>query len=118
MVNDYRGGSHKRANVSYHRIDDNRGFAHRDLSKAPAVNVLHRVFLRTDTEVQKGQELLAWYGRLFKRDNKGQWYWDWGDCDENDLHETQVSVCECVCVCQRERERESVDKMDQRINSI
>ena len=76
------------------------------------MNVLHRVFLRTDTEVQKGQELLAGYGRLFKRDNKGQWYWDWGDCDENDLHETQVSVCECVCVCQRERERESVDVYD------
>ena len=110
MVNDFRGGSHKKANVSYHQIFDKRGFAHRDFSKAPAVNTMNRVFLRTDTEVLEGQEFLACYGREFKQDKNGQWYWDWGDCDVND--ETQVSVCECVCECQRERERESVDVYD------
>ena len=112
MVNDYRGGFHKRANVSYYKIDDARGFAHRDLSNAPEVFVLHRLFLRTDTEVQGGQELLACYGRAFKQGQNGQWDWNWGDCDDNGLHETQVSVCECLCVCQRERERERVDVYD------
>jgi hypothetical protein len=106
LVNDFRGGSHKKANVSYHQIFDKRGFAHRDLSKAPAVHTFHRVFLRTDAEVLKGQELLGCYGREFQQDEKGQFYWDWGDCDANDFCETQVSVCECLCVCQRERERE------------
>ena len=111
MVNDYRGSSHKRANVSYHKIDDARGFAHRDLSNAPPVRVMHRLFLRTDTQVEEGQELLGCYGREFKKGQNGEYGWHWKDCDDNGLLDT-VCVCVCVCVSERERERESVDVYD------
>ena len=54
LFNDYRGGPRSYANCAYVKVDDSRGFGHRDLSNGATVNVLHRLCLRNEAEMPEG----------------------------------------------------------------
>jgi hypothetical protein len=59
-------------------LDDSRGSGHREFLNGATVNVLHRLFSRTDAEMPEGP-CLAWYGREIQQiADDGQWVWDWG----------------------------------------